>query len=370
MLTRVGEDRFSSAEQLVGNADLIVGTQTGTTNYIAATELLGGEDRLLGFETFGLAVQALIAGDLDAVVIDNIAAQGYLSENADTIQITGEPFQSGEQLGFIFPKESELTAAVDAALVSMQADGMLDFLNQKWFPQPLPDLGGQTITVAVENAYPPFNMLGEDGQGMGWDYDTVNEICARLNCTPEFVETAWEGMILSVAQGQFDMAGDGITITTERREQVAFSVPYITLSQVLLTRLAEDRFASIEEFVANPDLTVATQTGTTNYLAAAQQLGGEERILGFETFGLAVQALIAGDVDAVIVDNIVALGYLSENSETIQITGEPFNAGEQLGFIFPLDSELTRAVNLALANMSRDGTLATLNARWFEPATE
>lgn len=79
----------------------------------------------------------------------------------------------------------------------------------------LPDLEGRVITVAVENAYPPFNMLGEDGQGMGWDYDTVNEICRRLNCTPEFVETAWEGMILSVSQGQFDMAGDGITITED-----------------------------------------------------------------------------------------------------------------------------------------------------------
>ncbi|MBZ0297194.1 MAG: transporter substrate-binding domain-containing protein, partial [Anaerolineae bacterium] len=68
----------------------------------------------------------------------------------------------------------------------------------------LPDLDGQTITVAVENAYPPFNFVDPDsGEAMGWDYDTINEICARLNCVPEYVETAWDGMILAVSNGEF-----------------------------------------------------------------------------------------------------------------------------------------------------------------------
>jgi polar amino acid transport system substrate-binding protein len=55
----------------------------------------------------------------------------------------------------------------------------------------LPDLGGKTITVAVENAYPPFNSIDQaTGQGAGWDYDAVKEICQRLNCVPEFKQAA------------------------------------------------------------------------------------------------------------------------------------------------------------------------------------
>jgi len=47
----------------------------------------------------------------------------------------------------------------------------------------LPDLGGKTLVVAVENAYPPFNMIDEaSGEGVGWDYDTVNEICESTAC--------------------------------------------------------------------------------------------------------------------------------------------------------------------------------------------
>src|SRR5262245_27922083 len=78
----------------------------------------------------------------------------------------------------------------------------------------LPDLGGRTITVAVENAYVPFNYLDEaSGELIGWDYDTLAEICTRLNCVPEFIETSWDGMILAVSNGEYDMAADGITIT-------------------------------------------------------------------------------------------------------------------------------------------------------------
>ncbi|MEJ2411522.1 MAG: BMP family ABC transporter substrate-binding protein, partial [Anaerolineales bacterium] len=106
----------------------------------------------------------------------------------------------------------------------------------------LPDLGGQEITVAVENAYLPFNYIDPDtGEPAGWDYDVWNEICNLLNCTPTFVEAAWEGMIQAVADGQFAAAGDGITITDARAEVVDFSVGYITIEQRVLVRIDEDR---------------------------------------------------------------------------------------------------------------------------------
>src|SRR5262245_34869980 len=75
----------------------------------------------------------------------------------------------------------------------------------------LPALGGRKITVAVENAYKPFNFVDTDtGEALGWDYDTLAEICNRLNCVPEFVETSWDGMFVALANGDFDMAADGI----------------------------------------------------------------------------------------------------------------------------------------------------------------
>lgn len=231
----------------------------------------------------------------------------------------------------------------------------------------LPDLGGRTITVAVENGYPPFNFVDDQGNAIGWDYDTVNEICARLNCVPEYIETAWDGMILAVSNGEYDMAADGITITEERAQSVAFSQGYMTLVQVLLARVGEDRFSTVEEFVANEELTLGVQPGTTNFFVAQDLLGeGNPRIVPYDTFPIAVQVLIAGEVDAVVMDDVAGQGYVGANPEAVQIIGEPLTSVEELGFIFPLGSDLVDAVNAALDSMRADGTLLEITNRWFQ----
>jgi polar amino acid transport system substrate-binding protein len=103
----------------------------GTTNYDAAVALVG-EDRIVAYDQFGPAVQALINGDVDAVMIDNVAGLGYVGVNSDKVKITGEAVQS-EELGFIFGKGSPLVEPVNAGLEEMQADGTLDTLFAKWF---------------------------------------------------------------------------------------------------------------------------------------------------------------------------------------------------------------------------------------------
>jgi polar amino acid transport system substrate-binding protein len=229
----------------------------------------------------------------------------------------------------------------------------------------LPDLGGQAITVAVENAYPPFNFIDEaTGEPAGWDYDAVGAICERLNCVPEFVETAWDGMIIAVSEGQFDVAADGITITEERKEQVDFSDGYISVEQRLMTRIDEDRFANVEEFAAT-DFLLGTQTGTTNYDVAVENFG-VDRVEAYEQFGFAVQALINGDVDAVIIDDTAGQGYIGENAEAIKLI-EGSLSSDQLGFIFPKGSELVAAFNAAMAALEADGTMADINTTWFPP---
>ena len=236
----------------------------------------------------------------------------------------------------------------------------------------LPDLEGRTITVAIENAYPPFNYIDEEtGEAIGWDYDALAEICARLNCVPEFIETSWDGMIIAVSNGEFDMAADGITITEDRAEVVDFSNGYVTLEQVLLTRADEDRFASFEEFEANEDFTIGVQPGTTNFFTAEDLLGeGSDRILAFDTFQIAVLALIAGDVDGVIMDDVAGQGYVGANPDDVKIVGEALKAAEELGFIFPMGSDLVEPINAALASMEADGTLLELNLQWFADTGE
>jgi phosphate/phosphite/phosphonate ABC transporter binding protein len=230
----------------------------------------------------------------------------------------------------------------------------------------LPDLGGREITIAMENAYLPFNYIDPaTGEGAGWDYEVWNEICSLLNCTPVYVEAAWEGMIQAVADGQFDAAADGITITADRAEIVDFSIGYVAIEQRLLVRADEDRIESIQDIVDNADLKLGTQTGTTNYETASQYLPAD-RIEAFEQFPFAVQALLAGDIDAVIMDETAGQGYLGENAESLKLVGDSLSS-DQLGFVYPLGSDLVEPVNAALEELMQNGFLEEVNAKFFGP---
>jgi phosphate/phosphite/phosphonate ABC transporter binding protein len=261
---------------------------------------------------------------------------------------------------------AEPEAPAEAPVVEEPAEEMAEEPAEEPEEMGLPDLGGQEITIAVENAYLPFNYIDPDtGEPAGWDYDVWDEICVLLNCVPVYVEAAWEGMIQAVADGQFDAAADGITIKEDRAEIVDFSVGYVAIEQRLLIRADDDRIESIDSIVADEDLKLGTQTGTTNYATAATFLP-EERIHAFEQFPFAVQALIAGDIDAVIIDEIAGQGYLGENADALDLVG-PSMSSDLLGFIFPNGSELVEPVNAAIEEMAKNGFLAKINTQYFGP---
>lgn len=228
----------------------------------------------------------------------------------------------------------------------------------------LPDLGGREITVAVENAYLPFNYIDPNtGEPAGWDYDAIDAICELLNCKPVYVEAAWEGMIQAVADGQYNMAADGITITADRAEIVDFSDGYISIEQRLLVRHSEDRINSVDDVKNNPAIRIGTQTGTTNYETGVQVFGAD-RMEAFEQFPFAVQALLAGDIDVVLMDETAGQGYVGVNADSLKLVGESLSS-DQLGFIFPKGSDLVAPVNAALAELRANGMLAQLADQYF-----
>jgi polar amino acid transport system substrate-binding protein len=147
VMVRTDETRFTTIDQLKAGT-FKLGSQKGTTNYDQAVTLAGA-DRVTGFDAFGDAVQALINKDVDAVVIDDTAGQGYVGVNKDSIKLLDGKLIS-QDLGFVFPRGSALVAPVNAALTAMTKDGTLDALRTKWFPQ-----SGQVIDYSAvgEGAY-------------------------------------------------------------------------------------------------------------------------------------------------------------------------------------------------------------------------
>lgn len=227
-----------------------------------------------------------------------------------------------------------------------------------------PDLGGREITVAVENAYPPYNFINDQGEAVGWDYDTFDDICLLLNCQPVYVQTTWDGMLIAVAKGEFDVAADGITYTRERDETVDFSILYQAYDETLLVRADEDRFSTVEELKALPDYLVATQIGTTNEITA-RELFDADRVQSYDVFGAAIEALLNRDVDAVVVDRPAAEGYIAERGE-MKTLGESLSGIQGLAFAFPPGSDLIHPINAAMSALMASGRWDEIYAKWFE----
>ena len=193
-------------------------------------------------------------------------------------------------------------------------------------------------------------------------------IAELLNVELAFNNTSWDAMIPAVQGGQFDIGLDGITITADRAEQVDFSDPYMTSQQFLLVRADEERFSTPEELAADPELLIGSQAGTSGFYTAVYDiLDGDEanpRIILFENFGASVAALIAGDVDTVLVDAASGAGYIGANPDALKIVGDPIKS-EDFGIIFTPGSDLVAPFNAAIAALIADGTFDALSNKWF-----
>ncbi|PUB18570.1 transporter substrate-binding domain-containing protein [Yoonia sediminilitoris] len=136
MMVRGDEDRFDDAAGFAANDDLLMAAQPGTTPfYVGVYDVLDGDEanpRIKLMETFGATVQALRAGDVDLVLTDGTAGNGYVEASDGGLKIIGNKLGT-EDFGFIFPKGSDLVAPINAAIADMTADGTIDALNTKWF---------------------------------------------------------------------------------------------------------------------------------------------------------------------------------------------------------------------------------------------
>ncbi len=132
VLVRADESAIDGVDGLRGRT---VGVQTGTTNDDKATALQreGKVGTVRRYDNFALVVKALLNKDIDAVVIDSFAADGFIQLHQGQLKKVGPPFTS-EALGIALKQgEATLKPAFDAALAQMKADGTLDALYKKWF---------------------------------------------------------------------------------------------------------------------------------------------------------------------------------------------------------------------------------------------
>ncbi len=224
------------------------------------------------------------------------------------------------------------------------------------------DLGGRTITIGSDTTYPPFETVDESGNIVGFDVDVFNAVCEAVNCVAEFQTTAWDGIFPALAAGEFDAVASGVTITAERAQVVDFTEPYFVVDQAITTTVDNDDY-TLEDFT-DGTLTLGAQTGTTNAITA-EAMVGRDRVRLYDDFNAAIQALLNGDVDGVMIDDVTAESFVEQYAGELAIPVRNVESGEELGFAVQRGSELIDALNAGLAAIKADGTLDALIQKWF-----
>ena len=222
--------------------------------------------------------------------------------------------------------------------------------------------GGQTkVRVATDATWPPFEQVDETSKDIvGFDIDLMNAIAQEAGLEIEYSNVPWDSLLAGMAQCQYDASISAMTITPERAEQFAFSDPYFAAGQVVTVRFDNTDISGKDSLAGK---TIGVQLGTTGDIESQKITGAT--VKNYDDIGLAFQDLMNGQVDAVIADNPLALGYVGQNPDKLKTAGEVFT-DEFYGIAVCKDkADLVAQINKGLAAVKAKGLIEELTTKWI-----
>ena len=225
----------------------------------------------------------------------------------------------------------------------------------------------KVYVVGTDAAYAPFESQNEKGEIVGFDIDVVKAVAAKAGIEVKFVNTPWEGIFNTLAQGDRDFLVSSITITDERKQTMDFSSPYFDAQQLMAIK----KDSKIAKFDDLKKLKVGVQTGTTGDEVVTKLQGKEStNVKRFESTPLALKELESGGVDAVVADNGVVVHYVANNTgSNFKTLADSSFAAEQYGLAVKKgNADLLAKLNKGLADVKGDGTYNTIYAKYFGAA--
>ncbi|MBD0381430.1 amino acid ABC transporter substrate-binding protein [Paenibacillus sedimenti] len=216
------------------------------------------------------------------------------------------------------------------------------------------------ITIGTEGTYAPFTFHDKGGTLTGFDVEMAQEVSKRINRTPRFIETKWDGMIAGLDAKRYDMVANEVAIRPDRLEKYDMSDPYIVSRAVLVVQANNTDIKTLDDLKGKK----VGQSLESNYRKIAEEHGAA--ITAVEGFNQAIDLLTSGRIDATINDSLSYLDLKKQRPDLpIKTVFEEPNATSN-AFLFRKGSnELVQQVNKALADMKSDGTYLKISQKWF-----
>lgn len=216
----------------------------------------------------------------------------------------------------------------------------------------------ETLVMATNAEFPPYEYYDGD-KIVGIDAEFAAAIADKLGMELKIEDMAFDSIIPAVQSGKADFGAAGMTVTDERKTQVDFTDTYYTGRQVII--VTED------STIATPDdlegKKIGVQQGTTGDLYTTDDYG-DENIERFNKGMEAVQALMQGKVDAVVIDDQPAQTFVSEN-EGLKILDTEYVEEDYAMALKKGNDELLGKINDAIKALKEDGTFDKIVAKYI-----
>ena len=206
------------------------------------------------------------------------------------------------------------------------------------------------LIMSTNAEFPPYEMTTDDGGFAGIDIEIAQAIAKKLGLELVIDDMDFNAALLAVQQGKSDMVMAGVTVDPDRLKVMDFSNSYATGVQVIIVK--EDSNVTADTL---GDFMIGTQKGTTSDIYCSDDFGAEH-VTTYDSSITAVQALINGQVDCVVVDNAPAQELVKANPGLKILETEYITENYAIGFNKG-NTQLQEAVNKALAELTADGTI-------------
>jgi len=221
----------------------------------------------------------------------------------------------------------------------------------------------KVLKMATSADYAPFEYIDTTGSQdfTGIDIEIAKAITEKLGYELEIQDMDFGGLISALQNGQADFVMAAMSATKERKESVDFSDVYYTSKHVVVSK----KDSGIDSVEGLADLKVGAQMGSIQE-EKAKELSEE---IGFtyesrDRVPLLIQEIIAGNLDAAVIEDTVAQGYLEKNKDVSGFTVEDAEGGYAIAF--PKDSELTEEFNNTLKEMIENGEIDKIIKKYFD----
>ncbi len=214
------------------------------------------------------------------------------------------------------------------------------------------------LIMSTNAEFPPYEMTADDGSYEGIDVEIAAAIAEKLGLELVIDDMDFDAALLAVQQGKSDIVMAGVTVREDRLLVMNFSDSYATGVQVVIVKEGSD--VTMDNL---GEMMIGTQRGTTGYIYASDtpENGGygEDHVVAYDTGASAVQALLNGQVDCVIIDNAPAAAYVAANPGLTILDGTWAEEDYAIG-INKENTALLEAVNKALGELTADGTVQSI----------